>query len=59
MEDFRNFIMVDRTFAIENTLAENSILKKDNKFLITATILLGVVAIGLFVYAIDQELQKK
>jgi hypothetical protein len=59
MEDFRNFIMVDRTFAIENTLAENSILKKDNKFLITTTILLGVVAIGLFVYAIDQELQKK
>jgi hypothetical protein len=59
MEDFRNFIMVDRTFAIENTLAENSILKQDNKFLITTTILLGVVAIGLFVYAIDQELQKK
>lgn len=59
MEDFRNFIMVDRTFAIENTLAENSMLKKDNKFLITTTILLGVVAIGLFVYAIDQELQKK
>ena len=59
MEDFRNFIMVDRTFAIENTLAENSMLKKDNKFLITTTILLGVVAIGLFVYAIDQELKKK
>jgi hypothetical protein len=59
MEDFRNFIMVDRTFAIENTLAENSMLKKDNKFLIALTVLLGVVAIGLFVYAIDQELQKK
>ena len=59
MEDFRNFIMVDRTFAIENTLADNALLKKDNKFLITSTILLGVVAIGLFVYAIDQELQKK
>ena len=59
MEDFRNFIMVDRTFAIENTLADNALLKKDNKFLITTTILLGVVAIGLFVYAIDQELQKK
>jgi hypothetical protein len=59
MEDFRNFIMVDRTFAIENTLAENSMLKNDNKFLITTTILLGVVAMGLFVYAIDQELQKK
>ncbi len=59
MEDFRNFIMVDRTFAIENTLAENSMLKKDNKFLITTTILLGVVAIGLLAYSIDQELQKK
>jgi hypothetical protein len=59
MEDFRNFIMVDRTFAIENTLAENSMLKKDNKFLITTTILLGVVAIGLLAYSIDKELQKK
>lgn len=59
MEDFRNFIMVDRTFAIENTLAENALLKKDNKFLITTTILLGVVAIGLLAYSIDQELQKK
>jgi hypothetical protein len=59
MEDFRNFIMVDRTFAIENTLAENSMLKNDNKFLITITILLGVVAIGLLAYSIDQELQKK
>lgn len=59
MEDFRNFIMVDRTFAIENTLAENSMLKNDNKFLITTTILLGVVAIGLLAYSIDQELQKK
>ena len=34
MEDFRNFIMVDRTFAIENTLAENSMLKNDNKSLL-------------------------
>ena len=59
MEDFRNFIMVDRTFDIEYTLAENSMLKKDNKFLITTTILLGVVAIGFLIYTIDQELQKK
>jgi hypothetical protein len=59
MEDFRNFIMVDRTFAIENTLAENSMLKKDNKFLITTTLLLGVVVIGLLAYSIDQELRKK
>jgi hypothetical protein len=59
MEDYRNLITLERTFETENTLAENMMLKKDNKFLITTTILLGVVAIGLFVYAIDQELQKK
>jgi hypothetical protein len=59
MEDYRNLITLDRTFETENTLSENSMLKKDNKFLITTTILLGVVAIGLLVYAIDQELQKK
>jgi hypothetical protein len=59
MEDISNLRLVERTFTVENTLAENSMLKKDNKFLITTTILLGVLAIGLFVYAIDQELQKK
>ena len=59
MEDISNLKLVERTFTVENTLAENSMLKKDNKFLITTTILLGVVAMGLFVYAIDQELQKK
>ena len=59
MEDYRNLITLDRTFETENTLTENSMLKKDNKFLITTTLLLGVLAIGLFVYTIDQELQKK
>jgi hypothetical protein len=59
MEDISNLKLVERTFTVENTLAENSMLKKDNKFLITTTLLLGVLAIGLFVYAIDQELQKK
>ena len=59
MEDISNLRLVERTFTVENTLAENSMLKKDNKFLIALTVLLGVVAIGLFVYAIDQELQKK
>jgi hypothetical protein len=59
MEDISNFKLVDNNFIVDNTLAENTLLKKDNKILITTTILLGVVAIGLFVYAIDQELQKK
>ncbi|MEY2702769.1 MAG: hypothetical protein RLY43_1407 [Bacteroidota bacterium] len=58
MEDFRNFIMVDRTFAVENTLAENSMLKKDNKILIGSTLVLGVVAIGLWLYLLDQENKK-
>ena len=59
MEDISNLKLVERTFTVENTLAENSMLKKDNKLLITTTLLLGVLAIGLFVYTIDQELQKK
>jgi hypothetical protein len=58
MEDFRNFIMVDRTFAIENTIAENSMLKKDNKILVGTTLVLGVIAIGLWLYLLDQENQK-
>jgi hypothetical protein len=59
MEDISKYRLVLRTLSDENTLAENSMLKKDNKFLITTTILLGVVAIGLLAYSIDQELQKK
>lgn len=59
MEDFRNIMMVDRTFAIENTLAENTLLKKDNKILIGTTLVLGVVAIGLWLCFLDQENQKK
>ena len=59
MEDISNLRLVERTFTVENTLAENALLKKDNKFLITTTLLIGVLAIGLFVYTINQELQKK
>ncbi len=59
MEDISKYRLVLRTLSDENTITENTELKKNNKFLITTTILLGVVAIGLFVYAIDQELQKK
>ena len=59
MEDIRDLIINDRTFAIENTLAENSMLKKDNKILVGTTLVLGVVAIGLWLYLLDQENQKK
>lgn len=59
MEDISNLRLVERTFTVENTLAENALLKKDKKFLITTTLILGVVVIGLLAYSIDQELQKK
>ncbi|WP_396196168.1 hypothetical protein [Flavobacterium sp.] len=58
MEDIRDLIINERTFAIENTLAENSMLKKDNKILVGTTLVLGVVAIGLWLYLLDQENQK-
>ncbi len=58
MEDIRDLIINERTFAIENTLAENSMLKKDNKILVGTTMVLGVVAIGLWLYLLDQENQK-
>jgi hypothetical protein len=59
MEDFSNFKLVDNSFIVDNTLAENSMLKKDNKILIGSTLVLGVVAIGLWLYLLDQENQKK
>lgn len=59
MEDISNLKLVERTFTLDKTLAENSMLKKSNKFLLTTTVLIGVLAIGLFMYAIDQEHQKK
>jgi hypothetical protein len=34
-------------------------LKKNNDILVAATILVGVVAIGLTVYYLEQEIQKK
>jgi hypothetical protein len=59
MEDISNLKLVERTFELDSTISENIMLKKNNKFLITSTILLGVVAIGMWVYLNDQENQKK
>ncbi len=59
MEDFSNYKLVENSFIVDNTLAENTLLKKDNKILIGSTLVLGVVAIGLWLYLLDQENQKK
>ncbi len=59
MVDYRNIITLDRNFNLEHTIAENQMLKKNNDILVAATILVGVVAIGLTVYYLDQEIQKK
>jgi hypothetical protein len=59
MVDYRDIITLERNFNLEHTIAENAILKKNNDILVAATILVGVVAIGLTVYYIDQEIKKK
>lgn len=59
MVDYRDLITLQRNFNLEHTIAENAILKKNNDILVAATILVGVVAIGLTVYYIDQEIKKK
>lgn len=59
MEDFRNYIWLESSTTLESTIAENAALKKNNGLLVAATILIGVVAIGLTVYYFDQEIQKK
>lgn len=59
MEDYRDFIMTDRTFDLENTISENLMLKKKNNTLIAISLLIGVAAIGFTIFLIDQENQKK
>lgn len=59
MVDYRDSIILKRNFNLEHTIAENEMLKKNNDILVAATILVGVVAIGLTVYYLDQEIQKK
>lgn len=59
MVDYRDSIILKRNFNLEHTIAENEMLKKNNDVLVAATILVGVVAIGLTVYYLDQEIQKK
>jgi hypothetical protein len=59
MVDYRDLITLQRNFNLEQTIAENAKLKKNNDILVAATILAGVVAIGLTVYYLDQEIQKK
>lgn len=59
MVDYRDSIILKRNFNLEHTIAENEMLKKNNDILVAATILVGIVAIGLTVYYIDQEIKKK
>jgi hypothetical protein len=59
MVDYRDSIILKRNFNLEHTIAENAMLKKNNEILVAATILVGVVAIGLTVYYLEQEIQKK
>ena len=59
MVDYRDLITLERNFNLEHTIAENAMLKKNNDILVAATILIGVVAIGLTVYYLEQEIQKK
>ena len=59
MEDISNYIMIDRTFDLEKTIAENLMLKKKNNTLIAISLLIGVAAICFTIFLIDQENQKK
>jgi hypothetical protein len=59
MEDISKLRLVERTFELDKTIAENITLKKGNKILICTTLVIGVVAIGLWLYLLDQEKQKK
>ena len=59
MVDYRDLITLERNFNLEHTIAENAMLKKNNDILVAATFLIGVVAIGLTVFYLEQEIQKK
>ncbi len=59
MEDFRTFIGVDSNFKIEQTIAENQILKYNNKVLLLTGFIVGTFLIGIAMYTTLVENNKK
>ncbi len=55
MEDFRNFTIIEKNFELENTLAENHLIRSKNDVLVVVGVLAGCVIMGMAFYYANQE----
>lgn len=58
MEDFRNFTIVEKNFELENTLAENHLIRSNNNVLVLVGVLAGCVIVGMAIYYANQEYKR-
>ena len=59
MVDISSFKVVDRDFALYQTIAENESLKYNNKILLATGVVVGICFLGVAVYLINEEIQQR
>ena len=59
MVDIKEFKIVDRNFNLDQTIAENESLKYNNKILLATGVVVGICFLGVAVYLINEEIQKR
>lgn len=59
MIDIKDFMIVDRNFNLDQTIAENESLKYNNKILLATGVVVGICFLGVAVYLINEEIHKR
>ena len=59
MIDIKEFMIVDRNFNFDQTIAENETLRHNNKILLATGVVVGICFLGVAVYLISEEMQHR
>jgi hypothetical protein len=59
MEDFSKFTVIPENFDYEEVLAKNHAYKTENKKFKTILFVLGICILGVSLYLVNEELNKK